>query len=185
MHMWGNRCLDALVGHERYFASYSITLNELMDAELVNPQTWEFEWPDERKERILTKFVMRFAYREIGVLPPNRWEHETKRKMVEVMAKYEPIYQAIESGQSIVDTDGYIERHKEVFSEFPQSMLDGRNADYANAGKSYQTERVGKGSLLDQLATMEETNYKDVDSKFLDELDTCFSCLLTVSMNLL
>lgn len=183
--MWGDRCLNKLVGHERYYAQFSITLNELIDAELVDPQTWIFDWPEERQTRILTKFVARYAYREIGILPPNRWEHETKRKMVEVMAKYEPVYQALESGQSIVDTDGYIERHKEIYSDFPQSMLDGRNTDYAHDGRSYQTERVGKGSLLNQLATMDETAYKDIDSKFLDELDTCFSCLLSVGINLI
>lgn len=184
MHMLGDRCLDALVGHQEYYATYSITLKELMDAELVDPANWEFDWPTERKTRVLGKFVARYLYREIGITPPDRWEHETKRKMAEVMAKYEPIYSAMESGQAITDTAGYIERHKEIYSDFPQSMLDGRNADYAHDGRSYQTERVGRGSLLEQVGTMQEIGYKDIDTMFLDELDSCFSCLLTVSMNL-
>lgn len=179
-----DRALNSLIGRERYYAQYSITLIELVDAELVDPQSWEFDWPEARRERVLTKFVMRYGYREIGILPPSRWEVETKRKMIETMAKYDPVYQALESGQSIVDTEGFIERHTEVYSDFPQSMLDGRNSDYAHDGRSYQTERVGKGSLISQLAEMIETDYKDVDTKFLDELESCFSCLLSVSMNL-
>lgn len=181
--LW-DRCLDRIVGREKYYAAYSITLNELMAADLVDPREWAFDWPDERRERVLEKFVARFGYREIGILPPQRWEDETKRKMTEVMSKYDPVYRALESGQTITDTDGYIERHKEISSDFPQSMLDGRNADYARDGKSYQTERVGRGSLLTQLAEMDASGYKDVDTKFLDDIETCFSCLLSVSMNL-
>lgn len=166
----------------RYWSAMTVTVGELMDAGIVTKDWFvTFDaYSDEQAARLWDKFVGRFQFREIGILPPGRWKLRLTAKLNEIMPKYKPVYQAIDDGITIM-TD-YDEWHKsrDVFSSFPQTALGGANEDYASSGNDREYETVRDYGLLDVSERLD--NYNDVDVMVLNELDTLFMLIATTSI---
>lgn len=168
-----------------YHAVFSVQLCELINTEGgidFSDGTWEYDYySEEQRDRLWKKFEARFYWREIGVLPPTRWKWEVIRKLNEVMPKYKPIYEALENGQNILQKYGEYGKSRNMYSEFPQTMLSGLNQDYVSSGTDKEHENVYLGDWMEQLERIK--NYDDVDVLILKELETMFSVFSTVSMN--
>lgn len=170
---------------ESYNSVSSITLGELRDAGAFAYETdehlfWDY-YDAEQYERVCKKILGRFKYRDIGVIPYARWRDAYVRKMNEIMPKYKPLYQELENGTSILQTEDRFGKHKAVYSSFPQTPLSG-DQDYADSMNIDEHEDIANGDWIDK-ANEVAKGYNDVDVMILDELETLFSCLFSVNMN--
>lgn len=165
-----------------YWSAISITVGELMEADMVTEEWFStFDAYDaEQAIRLWTKFVGRFQFREIGILPPKRWMLRTIAKLNEIMPKYKPLYQAIADG--ITTMTGYDEWHKrrDIYSSFPQTALGGSNEDYASSGNDSEYETVRDYGLLDVSERID--SYNDVDVMILNELEPLFMVIRSTSI---
>lgn len=166
----------------KYWNSLSITVGELMDAGIVTHDwfvTFDAFSP-EQAETLWTKFVGRFQFREIGILPPGRWKLRVIAKLNEIMPKYKPLYQAIADGiTTITDSDEW-HKSRDVFSSFPQTALGGANEDYASTGTDREYETVRNYGLLDVGERID--TYNDVDAMILNELEPLFMVIRSTSI---
>lgn len=157
-----------------YWSSLSITVGELMDADILN-EAWfltadHYDVP--QAKRLWKKFVGRYQFREIGILPPKRWMLRTIAKLNEIMPKYKLLYKALADGANVMNAGDEYHKSRDVFSTFPQTALGGSNEDYASTGTDREYETIREYSLLDvneRIAT-----YNDVDVMILEELDVLF-----------
>ena len=166
-----------------YHATFSIQLCELLNSGGLDFDLSEDEWDfynEEQRDRLWKKFKRRFYFREIGVLPPGRWKWELLRKLDEIMPKYKPLYEMIDNGQNILQHYGEYGKSRNVFSDFPQTLLGG-NQDYASNATDRENEEIYLGDWMEQLANIE--NYNDIDVMILKELETMFSQMYTVSIS--
>lgn len=172
-----------------YHASYSIQLCELINDGLIDFDTeeWDFdsykkdENDTEQRDRFWQKFEARYYYREIGIFPPGIWKHELIRKLNEVMPKYKPLYKALDDGVNIMQKMGEYGKSRNVYSDFPQTRLAGSNQDYASNATDREHEEIYIGDWIDTLAKIR--TYNDVDVMLLNEMETMFSAMFTVSVN--
>lgn len=172
-----------------YHASYSIQLCELINDGLIDfsLEEWNFdsyekeEGDTEQRDRFWEKFTARFYFREIGLFPPGIWKHEVLRKLNEVMPKYKPIYKALDDGVNILQKMGEYGKSRNVYSDFPQTRLAGSNQDYASNATDREHEEIYTGDWIDTLARIR--TYNDVDVMLLNEMETMFSAMFTVSVN--
>lgn len=166
-----------------YHAAYSIQLCELINSGWIdfNNESWDFDYYDvEQRNRLWKKFERRFYYREIGIMPPGIWKWELLRKLDEIMPKYKPAYEALANGQDILQKYGEYGKSRNVFSDFPQTLLGG-NQDYASNATDREHEEIYVGEWMEQIAKLK--NYDDIDVIILKELEGMFSVMFTVSIN--
>lgn len=167
-----------------YHAVMSISLGELIEAGVVdfNSPDWQWDYYDAaQRDRLNKKITDRFYFREIGIIPVGRWKREFIRKMNEIMPKYKPLYKALEEGANILTDEDEWAKSRDIYSEFPATML-GDNQDYASNGRDRQSERQKIGPFVDASERI-ANRYNDVDVLILNDMDSMFSSLLTVSMN--
>jgi hypothetical protein len=163
--------------------SDSVTLGELHEVGWANLEDGEdWPWPkfsDEQDKRLRTKIVNRYWDRGIGTLPPGLWKRQFLEFMAEVMPKYIKMYEILAQpatpGQ---ESEWYKSRN--IFSDFPQTQLSG-NSDYASTGNDTEYERIRQQDILKTWKDMRD--YYDVDQMILEDLESQFSCLLSVSIN--
>lgn len=170
---------------ESYNSVSSITLGELREAGAFAYETdehlfWDYYDP-EQYERVCKKVLARFKYRDIGVTPYARWRDAYVRKMNEIMPKYKALYQAIEDGTNILQTEDRYGKRKVVYSNFPQTPLSG-DQDYADSMNIDEYENIAVGDWIEKANEIRK-GYDDIDVMLLDELETLFSCLFSVNMN--
>lgn len=147
----------------------------------LTDSSWDFpRYSDEQHERLCAKILERFYDREIGVLPPGAWKREFLRKMREIMPRYMYLYKKLDTALDTMNANDEWYKSRYVLSDYPQSQLGG-NEDYASSGTDTQYERIHDGSIIDLQAKLRD--YRDVDEMVLDEIDSMFSCLITVNMN--
>lgn len=167
-----------------WHAMISIQLGELVEGGIVDFSEPSWKWNaynDEQYARVCEKIVNRYYLREIGITPLGLWKRAYLRKMNEIMPKYIPLYQAIDNGANILQTGDSYGKSRDIYSDFPATML-GDNQDYASNGRDRQYENIEQGDWVEKTIQIAE-RYNDVDVLILNELETLFSCLLTVSMN--
>lgn len=157
-----------------YWSALSITVGELMDADMLNEAWWLTAdmYSEEQAKRLWQKFVGRYQFREIGILPPKRWMLRTIAKLNEIMPKYKPLYKALDDGASLLNAGDEYHKSRDVFSTFPQTALGGSDQDYASSGTDREYETVRDYGLLDVAERM--PTYNDVDVMILEELDVLF-----------
>ena len=173
-----------------YHSSYSIQLCELINSGMIDfsDESWDFdsyqregiENDREQRDRFWMKFEKHFYWREIGITPPGQWKWELLRKLNEIMPKYKPAYKALDNGQNILQHYGEYGKSRNIYSEFPQTMLGG-NEDYASNGTDREHEEIYLGDWMEQIDKLK--NYDDIDVCILKELESMFSCMFTVSVN--
>lgn len=157
-----------------YWSALSITVGELMDADMLNEAWWLTAdmYSEEQGKRLWQKFVGRYQFREIGILPPKRWMLRTIAKLNEIMPKYKQLYKALDDGASVLTAGDEYHKSRDVFSTFPQTALGGSDQDYASSGTDREYETVRDYGLLDVAERM--PTYNDVDVLILEELDVLF-----------
>lgn len=169
--------------HDEFHAVYSVQLCELIHDGWCDfsSHDWDFDaYNEEQRNRLWDKFTKRFYWREIGITPPGQWRWEVIRKLNEIMPKYKPAYKALDEGVDIFRHYGEYGKSRNIFSEFPQTML-GNNEDYASNGNDREHEEIYLGDWMEQIEKLK--NYDDVDVCILKELETMFSCMFTVNVN--
>lgn len=162
------------------YDGYTITLGEWYEQGFYDPadESWRWDaYSDEQYERLCRKFINRFYFREVGLLPAFRWKMAYLRKLNEIMPKYKELYKRVESGINPLQTEDTYEKSRDIFSDFPQTLLAG-DADYASTGNDRELERVTEGDVVNKLLDYAE-RYNDVDVLILNELDSClFSSII-------
>lgn len=163
----------------------SIQLGELIEGGLFdweNDASMRWDSYDEQQyARVCRKFVNRYYYRDIGIIPYKQWLTAYMRRMNEIMPKYKQLYKLLDSGANVMqELDEYV-KSRNVFSDFPATQL-GDNQDYASNATDRQDERIVLGDFIEKSLRI-ANDYRDVDVLILDELEPLFSCLMTVNIN--
>lgn len=168
-----------------YHAVVSIELGELIEDGFIdwNDESWTWDYYNEAQyKRLCTKIENHFWHREIGIIPPGHWKMEFMRLMNEIMPKYKLAYQALDSGIDWLQTGDSYGKSRNVFSDFPATQLKSSVQDYASNATDHNHEDITQGDWMDKLAALK--NYNDVDKMIIDELETLFSSLFTVNINM-
>lgn len=168
-----------------YHAVVSIQLIELINDGVVdfNEPEWDYDYySKDQRDRVYEKVVGRFGYREIGIIPIKEWHARFIALLNEIMPKYKPLYEALEKGVDITQVGGEYNKTRDIYSDFPQTMLSGDNQDYASTGQDHEHETIHTGAWVD-VAEAIDTRYNDVDVMILNKLERMFTPLITVNMN--
>ena len=96
------------------------------------------------------------------------------------MPKYMVWYKAINDAIPFGSESEYY-KSRNVFSDFPQTSLQGNSQDYASTGNDVEYERIKQLDPLELINRLD--NYNDVDLAIINEIEPLFSCLLTVNIN--
>lgn len=167
-----------------YHAVVTIQLCELIDAgfcdELLTDWKWD-KYNDEQDKRLRKKLVDRYYFREIGLTPPGIWKHEFIRKMNEIMPKYISLYKLLDESPELFGGNSEWYKGRDIFSDFPQTQLSGKNQDYATTGNDKEYQRIRQVDVIDTAKRIRD--YNDVDLMIIEDMNTMFSCLLTVNVN--
>lgn len=170
--------------HPDFHAVVSVTLGELIQGKWVDwsQESWHWDAYDEAQyQRVCKKFNDHYWDREIGVLPPGSWKRELLRKFNEIMPKYKPLYAALDAGQDILQVSGTYGKKRNIFSDFPATQIAPSNQDYATNANDEQYETITDGDWFDKIKQIK--TYNDIDLLIINDLDTMFSCLLSVNFN--
>lgn len=169
-----------------FHSAATISYGELEDAGFIDWTAPEWRWDaydDVQRERLQKKIAARYRYRDIGVLPWARWRDMLIRKLNEIMPKYKILYAKLADGATdffqVRDSYG---KSRDVFSDFPASLLDSENEDYASHATDNEREDIETGDVLEKFNDIANM-YNDVDVMVLDELEPLFSGLMTVNFN--
>lgn len=167
-------------------SAYSITLGELEEAEFDpygDPRWKTLDWYDDAtRQRLEEKISAHYKYRDIGITPPGVWRDEFTRLMGEILPKYKHLYKALATDPDVLAVSDEYGKERDVFSAFPATQLNPVKEDYARNATDKQYEHITQGDFTDQY-TKFASLYNDVDVLVINDLEVCFSCLLTVNMN--
>lgn len=171
--------------HHDFHAVVTVTLNEYIEDGLIDfsDASWDFDsFDDEQRNRLYSKVIGRFGYREIGILPFKRWKDRFIAVLNEFMPNVKPLYQALKDGYSPLDAGSEFFKSRDIHSDFPQTMLNGETQDYASDGTDHEHELIRRDGFADAAARLYDY-YKDPDAMVLDRLERLFSPLITVNIN--
>lgn len=167
-----------------FHAVVSIEFGELVYDGIVDWSDPSWKWnvySDEQYERLTQKIENRFWNREISIIPPGLWKRQFIEKLNEIQPKYNILYNMLDQGINILQTDNEYFKGRDIYSDFPQTALNGQQ-DYASSGTDREYERVHDGDVLDNYLQFAR-EYDDVDVLMLNELEVLFSDLITVNLN--
>lgn len=169
--------------HE-YHDPDSVTWGELVEAGFIDindKETWSWpQYSDEQDLLLRNKIETRFWNRGVGVLPVALWKRQFLAKMNEIMPKYIRLYSVLDESPQLLGATSEYYKSRNIFSDFPQTELSG-NSDYASTGNDTQYERIRQLDILDFAERLRA--YRDVDVLIMDELESLFSCLMSVAIN--
>ena len=167
-----------------YHAVVSVQLCELANDGFfdLSRADWDFgpKYSPQQHVNLCNKITQHFWFREIALTPPGIWKVEFLRKLNEIMPKYMPLYKCADEGV-ILGTESEYYKSRNIFSDFPQTALQGENQDYASTGNDVEYERIKQLDPVELEKRLRE--YNDVDLAIINEIDSMFSCLLTVNIN--
>lgn len=173
------------VGTDERYDAVTITLGEWHEMGFYQPltdDTWRFDaYNDEQYERLCVKFLNRFYDREVSIPLASRWKRTYLRKLNEIMPKYKLLYKRLEDGLNPFQTSHDREKSRDIFSEFPETMLSG-NSDYASTGNDREADILREGNIAEMAREFAE-KWSDVDVMILDELEhTLFTGFVNVTL---
>lgn len=175
-----------------YHSVYTIQLCELLDGKLFSwerePLKSAFDLLDglngNIKPRLQTMFIERNYWREISMIPYLEWVQQVAYKVkFELCPKYLPMYKAIANDDfdPMHSGDEYF-KERNIDSSFPETLLSGNGADYASSGSDREYQRIQTGNAI-EIASSYYNVYKDIDTAFIDELDSFFIDLYSANAN--
>lgn len=159
-----------------WYPAVTVTYGELKDGNFINWYMPEWHWDaynDEQYRRLCKKFDDHFRWREIGVLPPQRWHDEFMRKINEIMPKYKILYRILDSDTDPMQVLSEYHKNRHVYSDFPVTQLRAETQDYASNADDNEEERDVTGDLLERLQGLND--YNDVDLQIINEMSTLFT----------
>ena len=169
-----------------YHAVVTIQLCELANDGFfdLSRDDWDFgpKYSPEQHTILCEKITNHYWFREIALIPPGIWKREFLRKMNEIMPKYMSLYALREEGYNIGAESEYY-KSRNIYSDFPQTSLQGETQDYASTGNDVEYERIKQLSPIELYKKLDDYDYKDVDAMIIKEIEPLFSCLLTVNVN--
>ena len=163
---------------------YSVMLGQLAEENYFqwDDGTWDFpKYSDEQDAQLKAKIIDHFYLRELALMPLGAWKHEFLRKMRETMPKYIPMYELLDKSPQLLGAYSDYYKSRNIYSDFPQSGLNGQNGDYASTGNDMEYERIRQMDILDLAERLK--SYDDVDLMIINEMDTLFCSLLTQNLN--
>lgn len=167
-----------------YHATFSIQLCELVDGGIVDFHKEPFtlhKYSAEQFERVIDLLQEHYYYREISCLPVRRWMREFNRKWNEIAPKYDYLYKALEDGASPLNILDEYEKGRDIFSEFPQTMLSD-NEDYASHGTDFEHEKITVGDFAAAADRLQRA-YDTVDTRIINDMDSLFVHLVSANFN--
>lgn len=176
-HIWFN---DDYNGD--YHAVATITLQELEEMGFFDwsLEMWdwsEFAYNPEQYKRICDGFSLRYRWREISVTPPLQWRDLLLAKIkYELCPKYNRWYKLRDDMDNLdysIDRDEY-GKSRDIGSEFPETLLSA-NEVYASNGKDVEFETIRLRNQIDDYDTREKIARLNLDTMFLDELESFFN----------
>lgn len=175
---------DSECNRPDWFAVVSIKLGELYEDGWFDlfDESWKFpQYSDEQHKRLCDKILDHYYYREIAIIPPGEWKREFLRKMREIMPKYMMMYKYLDEYPELLGATSEYYKSRNIYSDFPQTQLNGTNGDYASSGNDMEFERLRQMDILDLAERLR--SYDDVDVLIIEEIEPLFSCLFTVNVN--
>ena len=168
-----------------WYNNITITYGELLEAGLIDWESdnWKWDYFDEEQyKRVCTKIDNHYYDREIGVLPPERWQRHFLRIINEIMPSLKPLYKALKNNPDIVlsESNRYF-KNRNVFSDLPATQLSPEQ-DYASTATDNEGEEVTNGDFIEKAIQIQD-EYTDLDMIIINKLDTCFSSILTSHLN--
>lgn len=82
-----------------YYDAQTTTLGEWYEEGFYDPtdESWMWDYySKEQYKRVCDKFLNRYWYREVGILPAFRWKQAYLRKLNEIMPKYRYLYKLVD-----------------------------------------------------------------------------------------
>ena len=156
-----------------YHAQYTIIFGELLDS---NFDWGRNDWPclnEEIRTRLVQKIENQYRFREICDAPPIKFKNFIVRKLNLIMPKYNEIYKLIENDRvDILETSQYYEKNRDIYSEYPQSQIQG-SADYASNANDKESKGKHTGNTIDLIDNYIE-KYTAIDELIIKELENCF-----------
>lgn len=169
-----------------YHAIVTVQLCELAEGGFfdLTREDWDFgpKYSAEQHANLCKKITDHYWYREIALVPPGIWKREFLRKLNEIMPKYMALYQLLDEGYNLGSESEYY-KSRNIFSDFPQTSLQGNSQDYASTGNDVEYERIKQLSPIDLYNKIKDYKYQDIDLMIINEIEPLFSCLLTVNIN--
>lgn len=167
-----------------YHAVITVTYGELLAGKWIdwNDETWHWDaYNPEQYTRLCNKFNEHFYDREIGVLPPLSWKREFIRKMNEIMPKYKPFYKALENSNALLQVGDNYGKTRNVYSDFPATQIAPQSQDYASNATDNEYENINNGDIMERINNLK--TYDDIDYAIIKEMDSMFSCFISVNIN--
>ena len=162
----------------------TLTLCELHDNGIFDLFDGTWIWPkysDEQDAKLRTKIYEHFKYRDISLTPFKLWRDEFLRTMREIMPKYIYLYRTLENNPDLIGASSEYYKSRNIYSDFPQTMLAGRNQDYASTGSDMEFERIRQADIIEIAKRLQD--YDDIDLLICKEIDPMFSCILSMNLN--
>lgn len=167
-----------------YNSITTITVYELYNEGLIdfNDGTWGFpKYNDEQDARLKAKILDHYRYRDIALIPFKMWKDEFLRTLREIMPKYIYLYGLLDESPNLVGASSEYYKSRNVYSDFPQTQLQGSNSDYASSGTDMEFERIRQGDIIEIAERLK--SYDDVDLLIIKDLEPLFSCIFTMNLN--
>lgn len=167
-----------------FHAVVSVSLGELVEDGIIDwtDDSWHWDaYDDTQYKRLCAKIEAHYWDREIGVLPPGSWKREFIRKMNEIMPKYKLAYQAVDARIPLMRVSDDYGKSRTIDSDFPATQLK-PNQDYASNASDNEYENIHEGDYLDRIERLK--SYDDIDLQIINEIESMFTCLMTVNMNI-
>lgn len=150
----------------------------------LTKEEWNFpKYNDEQHERLCSKIIEHFYYREISLTPPRVWQREFLRRMGEVMPKYIPLYKILTETPELLTAGSEYYKSRNIYSDFPATQLRGANSDYASSGTDMEFERIKQQDLMELANRIKD--YDDIDYLIIKDIEPLFSALITLNVNAL
>ncbi len=163
----------------------TITYGELIEREFVDWSSDDWKWNsfnDEQYKRVCKKFDEHYYWREIGILPLARFRQTVKRIFNEQMPKYLPFYQAFSDGNTLLQAQEEYGKNRQIYSDFPATQIKPDTQDYATNSTDFQRDIITNGDIMEKMKELKDFN--DIDLALIEELEICFSSLLTENVNI-
>ena len=175
---------DDMEFRDDYHDVVTLQLRELIENGWFNleDKSWDFpKYSDEQHKLLCEKITMHYYTREISITPPAAWKMEFLRTMYEIMPKYIPLYKILDESPQLLGAESDYYKARNIYSDFPQTQLNGKNGDYASSGNDTEYERIRQLNIMDIAERIK--GYDDVDKLIINEIEGLFSCLFTVNIN--